>query len=147
MCTPTTASGEGGTVSDPSQTNRDAAIRFIEVPNNDTWDDLPGAVAADFVLDHPMGRTMRSTVPPNAGASSVDTEASRSLVTRFFDTVLNQHDLEALATVVSENILVHPTAMPLRSNSSPTSCPGAIMRDRSSVATRCPLSDESAYTS
>lgn len=53
-----------------------------------------------------------ATVPPYAGASSVDTEASRSLVTRFIDTVLNGRDMEALAEIASPDILIHPTAMP-----------------------------------
>jgi predicted ester cyclase len=267
-------------VSDTSERNRDAAIRFIEVFNNDTWDDLPGVVAADFVLHHPMGGAMRlgpggmeqvwshfkaalpdawhpipvlitegdnvavllptyghftgephqgtpptgewleygmvnivrlvdgqlaegwfgmdpvvelqqmgaapspppralsadeqanldlfmrtfgtaaseydnltalgdvvvacgppqhamdtrvrtleiyrftrgtptlvrshefTTAPPYAGAASADTESSRSLVSRFIDTVLDSHDLEALAEIASPDILVHPTAMP-----------------------------------
>ena len=271
---------KGETVSDPTATNRDAATRFIEVFNNDTWDDLPGVVAADFTLHHPMGGTMRlgpggmqqvwghfkaalpdawhpipvmitegdflavllptyghftgdphqgipptgkwleygmvnivrledgrlvegwfgmdplvelqqmgaapsppprdlpaeeranidlflrtsgmsssnydnltafgdvvvasgppqhatdtgvrtvgvyrvedgtptlvrsnefATVPPYAGDPSVDTEASRSLVTRFIDTVLSGPDLESLAGIASPDILVHPTAMP-----------------------------------
>lgn len=267
-------------MSDSAETNRDAAIRFIEVFNNDTWDDLPDVVAPDFVLHHPMGGTMRlgpegmgqvwahfkaalpdswhpipvlitegdyvanllptyghftgdphqgipptgewleygmvnivrleggrlvegwfgmdpvvemqqmgaapspppralsaqeranldlfrqtfgtsdseydnltafgdvvvalgppqhaedtkvrtlqvhrvedgvpslvssyqfTTVPPFAGASSVDTEVSRSVVARFIDEVLTGHDLDALAEVASPHILIHPTAMP-----------------------------------
>ena len=53
-----------------------------------------------------------TTSPLCAGASSVDTEASRALVTRLVDTVLSGQDLEALAGIASPHILVHPTAMP-----------------------------------
>ena len=42
-----------------TETNRAAAIRFIEAFNRAAWDDLPAVVAADFVLHHPMGGTMR----------------------------------------------------------------------------------------
>jgi steroid delta-isomerase-like uncharacterized protein len=44
---------------DTSETNRAAAARFIEIFNTSAWDDLPSVVAADFVLHHPMGGTMR----------------------------------------------------------------------------------------
>ncbi len=37
---------------------------------------------------------------------------SRAVVDRWFDEVLSDHDLAALAEVASPNILVHPTAMP-----------------------------------
>ena len=52
------------------------------------------------------------TTPPYAGGSFMDTEASRAVVTRFFDEVLTGHDLEALAELASPDILVHPGAMP-----------------------------------
>jgi predicted ester cyclase len=42
-----------------TEMNRVAAIRFIEAFNTSAWDDLPSVVAADFVLHHPMGGTMR----------------------------------------------------------------------------------------
>ena len=42
-----------------TETNRAAAIRFIEAFNAARWDDLPAVVARDFVLHHPMGGSMR----------------------------------------------------------------------------------------
>ena len=39
-------------------------------------------------------------------------EASKTLVKRFFEQVLNGHDLDALADIASPHVLVHPTAMP-----------------------------------
>ena len=42
-----------------TQTNKAAAVRFIEAFNTSGWDDLPAIVADDFVLHHPMGGTMR----------------------------------------------------------------------------------------
>jgi predicted ester cyclase len=44
---------------DSTETNRAAAIRFIEAFNTASWDDLPAVVADGFVLHHPMGGTMR----------------------------------------------------------------------------------------
>jgi predicted ester cyclase len=52
------------------------------------------------------------TIPPYAGGSFADPEASRALVTRFFDEVLTAHDLGALAELASPDILIHPAAMP-----------------------------------
>jgi predicted ester cyclase len=52
------------------------------------------------------------TIPPYRGDPLVDSEASRAVVTRFFDEVLTGHDLEALAGLASPDILVHPGAMP-----------------------------------
>jgi predicted ester cyclase len=42
-----------------TETNRAAAIRFIDAFNTAAWDNLPAVVADDFVLHHPMGGTMR----------------------------------------------------------------------------------------
>ncbi len=53
-----------------------------------------------------------TTSPPYAGDPSADTELSRSVVKRFFEDVLNRHDLDALAEIASPDILIHPTAMP-----------------------------------
>ena len=52
------------------------------------------------------------TIPPYAGGSFVDPEASRAVVTRFIDEVLIAHDLRALAALASPDILIHPAAMP-----------------------------------
>jgi predicted ester cyclase len=53
-----------------------------------------------------------ATIPPYAGGWRGHPEASRALVTRFFDEVLTGHDLGALAELASPDILVHPAAMP-----------------------------------
>jgi predicted ester cyclase len=53
-----------------------------------------------------------TTNPPYSGDSSVDTERSRNIVERFSKDVLIGHDLNALAKIVSSDILIHPTAMP-----------------------------------
>jgi steroid delta-isomerase-like uncharacterized protein len=53
-----------------------------------------------------------TTEPPYGGDPSVDTELSRAVVDRWFDEVLGDHNLAALAEVASADIRVHPTAMP-----------------------------------
>jgi len=42
-----------------TEMNVAAATRFIEAFNTAAWDELPAVVAADFMLHHPMGGTMR----------------------------------------------------------------------------------------
>jgi predicted ester cyclase len=95
-----TAFGDVVVASGPPQYARDAQVRTLGIYRVE--DGMVSSVRA-----HEF-----ATTPPYAGASSVDTEASRSLVTRFIDTVLSGHDLEALAEVASPDILVHPSAMP-----------------------------------
>lgn len=53
-----------------------------------------------------------TTDPTYGGDPSADTETSRALIARWFEEVLRDHRLAALAEVASPNILVHPTAMP-----------------------------------
>lgn len=53
-----------------------------------------------------------TTNPPYSGDPSADTELSRDTVNRFFKEVLMNHNLHALATIVTSDILIHPTAMP-----------------------------------
>jgi predicted ester cyclase len=50
--------------------------------------------------------------PPYGGDPSVDTAASRAVVSRFFGEVLRDHRLELLHEIVTPDLLVHPTAMP-----------------------------------
>jgi len=52
------------------------------------------------------------TNPPYSGDSSADTELSRNVVKHFSKDVLIGHDPNALAKIVSSDILIHPTAMP-----------------------------------
>jgi predicted ester cyclase len=52
------------------------------------------------------------TNPPYSGDPSADTELSRDIVKRFFKDVLIGHNLNALAKMVTSDILIHPTAMP-----------------------------------
>jgi len=53
-----------------------------------------------------------TTNPPYSGDSSVDAQLSRDIVKRFFKDILIGHDLDALAKIVSSDILIHATAMP-----------------------------------
>ncbi|MBT8171854.1 ester cyclase, partial [Candidatus Bathyarchaeota archaeon] len=50
--------------------------------------------------------------PPYSGDPSVDTELSRDIVKGFIKDILNGHNLDAIAKVVTSDILIHPTAMP-----------------------------------
>jgi predicted ester cyclase len=52
------------------------------------------------------------TDPSYPGDPSVDGAVSRALVERYVDEVMNGHDLDALADITSQHIMVHPTAMP-----------------------------------
>ena len=63
--------------------------------------------ALELVYSHEF-----TTNPPYAGDPSADAELGRAVVKRFFDKVLRDHDLDALAELAVPNILIHPTAMP-----------------------------------
>ena len=52
------------------------------------------------------------TSSPYQGNTLAERDASRAVVSRFFDEVLTGHDLEAMADIVSADVLVHPAAMP-----------------------------------
>jgi predicted ester cyclase len=52
------------------------------------------------------------TNPPYGGKVGVDTNASRAVVERWIDDVLNPHEHGAIDALVSPHLLVHPTAMP-----------------------------------
>ena len=53
-----------------------------------------------------------ATRPPHSGALGADCELARSVVKRFFGDVLAGHDMATVLEVVSEDVLIHPTAMP-----------------------------------
>jgi len=53
-----------------------------------------------------------TTNPPYSGNPSIDTEASRALVERWFNETLTGHNLESLDTIALPDILIHRTAMP-----------------------------------
>jgi len=53
-----------------------------------------------------------TTNPPYSGDPSVDTEASRALVERWFNETLIGHDLKSLDMIALPEILIHQTAMP-----------------------------------
>ena len=84
----------------PAQSSPTAATRRVEIHR--LANDDPA-----LIYRHEI-----TTEPPYGGDPSVDTEASRAVVGRWFDEVLRGHNLEALAEIASPNILVHPTAMP-----------------------------------
>jgi predicted ester cyclase len=52
------------------------------------------------------------TNPSYSGNNSYDTENSRELVKRYIEEVLNKHNMKIVNIIFSENILIHPTAMP-----------------------------------
>jgi predicted ester cyclase len=95
-----TAFGDTVVAFRPTQASPSSLSRVVEV-HRFTGDDHA------LVYRHEI-----TTKPPYGGDPSVDTEMSRAVVDRWFDEVLGDHDLAALAEVASPNILVHPTAMP-----------------------------------
>lgn len=84
----------------PAQSSPTAATRRVEIHRFDGDDPA-------LIYRHEV-----TTEPPYGGDPSVDTEASRAVVGRWFKEVLRGHRLAALAEIASPNILVHPTAMP-----------------------------------
>jgi len=52
------------------------------------------------------------TNPPFGGTLNADSELSNAIMKRYIADVLTGHDLDALVNLVSEDVLVHPTAMP-----------------------------------
>ena len=84
----------------PPQYGEDTATRWLEIYR--FTNGSPALVYThEFTID-----------PPYSGDPSVDTEASRAVIERWFNGVLIGHDLNALDTLASPNILVHRTAMP-----------------------------------
>jgi predicted ester cyclase len=52
------------------------------------------------------------TDPPYEGDPEVDGEASRAVIERWIDEVLDGHDRSLIDTLVTPHLLIHPTAMP-----------------------------------
>jgi predicted ester cyclase len=95
-----TAFGDAVVACSPPQSNRTSTTRELEVYRFTGGD--PALVYRHVI----------TTDPPYGGDPSVDTGTSRAVVTRWCEEVLQDHQVAALATIVSPNILVHPTAMP-----------------------------------
>ena len=95
-----TAFGDVVVALGPLQHAEDTKVRTLEIFRVENG-------ALSLVRSHEL-----PTTPPYAGGSFVDAEASRAVVTRFFDEVLTGHDLKALAELASPDILIHPGAMP-----------------------------------
>lgn len=53
-----------------------------------------------------------ATNPPFGGTLGADTELTKAVMKQYYGDVLSGHDLDVLIHLVSEDVLVHPTAMP-----------------------------------
>jgi steroid delta-isomerase-like uncharacterized protein len=95
-----TAFGDVVVAMGPPQYAEDAKVRSLAIYRADDG-------GLSLVRSHEF-----VTVPPFAGDLSAQAEKSRSVVSRFFEDVLNRHDLAAMAAIASPDILIHPTAMP-----------------------------------
>jgi predicted ester cyclase len=95
-----TAFGDVVVALGPSQHARDTRVRTLEIFRVEDG-------APSLVRSHEF-----PTIPPHAGDPLVDRDASRAVVTRFFNEILIGHDRDALAALVSPDILIHPAAMP-----------------------------------
>lgn len=95
-----TAFGDVVVALGPPQHAEDTTTRKVEIYRSDNG-------SLELLSSHEF-----TTNPPYAGNPSADTELSRALIKRFFDKVLSEHDLDALAEIASPDILIHPTAMP-----------------------------------
>jgi predicted ester cyclase len=84
----------------PPQHGDDTKTRKVEIYKNLNGS-LELAYSNEFTID-----------PPYSGDPAVDSELSRSLVTRFIKEVLIEHNLDDIAKIASRNILIHTTAMP-----------------------------------
>ncbi len=84
----------------PPQNKVETSTRKVEIYRN-----INGTLELDYSNEF-------TTNPPYAGNPLTDTKLSRILVKQFIKEVLIGHNLNALANIVSSNILIHPTAMP-----------------------------------
>ena len=84
----------------PPQYKKDTTTRKVEIYH---------LVEKSLKLDKSYEVT---TNPPYSGDPSADAGLSRDIVKRFFKDVLVGHNLNALAKLVTSDILIHPTAMP-----------------------------------
>jgi len=84
----------------PPQHKEDTSSRQVEIYQN-----VNGSLELIYVNQF-------ATNLPYNGNKSTDTEYSCDLVKRYIKEVLIEHDSEALNDIVSQNIIVHPTAMP-----------------------------------
>ncbi len=95
-----TAFGDVVVAMGPPQYAEDAKVRTLEIYR-------AKADALSLVRSHEF-----PTIPPFAGALSVDADLSLAVVLRFFEHVLNRRDLDTLVEIASPDILIHATAMP-----------------------------------
>lgn len=84
----------------PHQNDKATATRRVEIYRFD--DGSPTKI-----YEHSM-----VTDPPYSGDPAVDGEASRAVVERWIEHVLNSHDVAAIEALVTPQVLIHPTAMP-----------------------------------
>jgi predicted ester cyclase len=100
-----TAFGDSVIAFSPPQSSRASTTRKLEIYRF-------AGVEPALVHSHEI-----TTEPPYGGDLSVDTATSRAAVDRFFNEVLRDHHVEALAEIAAPDVLVHPTAMPCEAGS------------------------------
>jgi len=95
-----TAFGDAVVAIGPPQASKESSTRRIDVHEvND------GRTVAAY--HHEM-----TTNPPHDGGSTADSDATRGLVERWVAEILNDHNDSNVASLVSDHVLIHPTAMP-----------------------------------
>ena len=87
----------------PDQSDRATKSRRVEVYRLDSG-------TPELIYTHLM-----PTVPPYAGDPAIAAEISCAVVERLFDMVLSSGDTSELSSLVTEEVVVHPTAMPCES--------------------------------
>jgi predicted ester cyclase len=84
----------------PPQFKEDTSSRQIEIYKN-----INGSLDLIYINEF-------DTKPPYSGNKSVNSMNSCNLVKRYINEVLIKHNMDLLSDIVSDKILVHPTAMP-----------------------------------
>jgi predicted ester cyclase len=84
----------------PPQADKSTTTRVIDIYSPEDGSLTP-------VYHHAM-----TTDPPYAGDPDVESHASRIVVERWIDEVLNGNDSAVLPELVASHLLIHPTAMP-----------------------------------
>jgi steroid delta-isomerase-like uncharacterized protein len=95
-----TAFGDVVVTIGPPQASKESSNRRIEMYR------VADGRAVD-VYHHEM-----VTSPPHDGGSTVDTNAARQLIERWIADVVDDHDETQIENLVSDHLLIHPTAMP-----------------------------------
>ncbi len=102
----------------PPQADKSAASRRVDIYRFDNGSPVR-------VYQHAL-----VTDPPYGGDPAVDGEASRAVVERWIDDVINGHDASQIDELATPHLLIHPTAMPCEATYHGTRGAGAWLEEQ-----------------